>query len=342
MQTGLERVLSKGSPINVLRNSWLGKVLSELENGHDIVLATVTATKGSSPRNAGARMLITLKESWGTIGGGAVEFDIMARARKMLANGDNGWERQHLTFALGPDMGQCCGGQMSILLEKFGNKQESDLRALSAAVTCKTILSHPLGSGPPLSVEPISRVPAFSAPITPPLTPLFIYGAGHVSRALLPRLDGLGFEIFLVDIDDDRYPVDLGDKAQKLLAKAPEAIASHAPLEAAHLVMTHSHSLDEAICLELLTRGGFAFLGLIGSKSKRARFKKRLLEAGVSESMLELLVCPIGIDEITGKSPSYVALSIAAQLAIWQRFEGDPSKGSWAINHSGVVTQQPA
>ena len=231
---------------------------------------------------------------------------------------------------------------MSILLEKFGNKQESDLRALSAAVTSKTILSHPLDSGPPLSVEPISRMPAFSAPITPPLTPLFIYGAGHVSRALLPRLDGLGFEIFLVDIDDDRYPADLGDKAKKLLAKAPEVIASHAPLGAVHLVMTHSHSLDEAICLEVLTRGGFAFLGLIGSKSKRARFKKRLLAAGGSKSMLELLVCPIGIDKITGKSPSYVALSIAAQLAIWKRFEGDSSEGSWAINHSGVVTPQPA
>ena len=284
MQTGLGLVLSEGGSTSALRNSWLGKVLSELADGRDIVLVTVTATKGSSPRNVGARMLITADEIWQTIGGGAVEFDIMARARKMLANGDNGWERQHLTFALGPDMGQCCGGQMSILLEKFGNKQESDLQALSVAVTCKTILSHPLGSGPPLSIEPISRVPAFSAPITPPLTPLFIYGAGHVSRALLPRLDGLGFEIFLVDIDDDRYPADLGDKAQKLLAKAPEVIASHAPLGAAHLVMTHSHSLDEAICLEVLTRGGFAFLGLIGSKSKRARFTKRLLAAGISEA----------------------------------------------------------
>ncbi len=342
MQIGLERVLSKGSPINVLRSSWLGKVLSVLEDGHDIVLATVTATKGSSPRNAGARMLITLEECWGTIGGGAVEFDIMARARTMLVSGDDGWERQHLTFALGPDMGQCCGGQMSLLLEKFSTKQESDLRALSGTVTCKTILSHPLDSGPPLSVEQISCMPAFSAPIKPPLTPLFIYGAGHVSRALLPRLDGLGFEIFLVDIDDDRYPADLGDKAEKLLAKAPEAIASHAPMGAAHLVMTHSHSLDEAICLEVLTRGGFAFLGLIGSKSKRARFTKRLLAAGVAESMLELLVCPIGIDEITGKSPSYVALSIAAQLAIWQGFEGDSNEGSWAINHAGVVTPQPA
>ena len=342
MQTVLERVLSEGSANNVLRNSWLGKVLSELEDGHDIVLATVTKTKGSSPRNAGARMLISLEDSWHTIGGGAVEFDIMARARKMLANGKNGWERQHLTFALGPDMGQCCGGQMSILLEKFSTYHESDLRALSVAVTCETILSHPLDSGPPLSIEPISRMPAFSASITPSLTPLFIYGAGHVSRALLPRLDGLGFEIFLVDIDDDRYPADLGDNAKKLLAKAPEAIASRAPLDAAHLVMTHSHSLDEAICLELLTRGGFAFLGLIGSKSKRARFTKRLLAAGVAESMLELLVCPIGIDEITGKSPSYVALSIAAQLAIWQRSEEDRNDGSWAINHAGILTPQTA
>jgi len=335
-------VLSEGGSTSALCNSWLGKVLSELADGRDIVLVTVTATKGSSPRNVGARMLITADEIWQTIGGGAVEFDIMARARKMLANGDNGWERQHLTFALGPDMGQCCGGQMSILLEKFGNKQESDLRALSAAVTCKTILSHPLDSGPPLSVETISGMPAFSAPVTPTFTPLFIYGAGHVSRALLPRLDGLGFEIFLVDIDDDRYPADLGDKAKKLLARAPEAIASHAPLGAWHLVMTHSHSLDEAICLELLTNGRFSYLGLIGSKSKRARFIKRLFAAGVPKSMLDFLTCPIGIDEITGKSPSYVALSIAAQLAIWQLAEEDHNDGPWAVNRSSVMTPQTA
>ena len=144
MQTGLGLVLSKGRSTSALRNSWLGKVLSELADGRDIVLVTVTETKGSSPRNAGARMLITADEIWQTIGGGAVEFDIMARARKMLASGDDGWQRQHLKFVLGPDMGQCCGGQMSILLEKFSTKHESDLRALSLAVTCKTILSHPL------------------------------------------------------------------------------------------------------------------------------------------------------------------------------------------------------
>ena len=320
--------LSECGSISALRNSWLRKVLAELTKERDIVLITVTSTKGSSPRNAGARMLVTSTDSWNTIGGGAVEFDVMDRARKMLANGRDDWQRQHLKFALGPDMGQCCGGQMSILLEKFTAKQKNDLLVLNAEGTPETILSHPLDSGPPLSVEPPFNMPIFSAPIMSRQTKLFIYGAGHVSRALLPRLDGLGFEIFLVDIDDKRFPADLGDKAEKLLAKAPEVIAQHAPFGAAHLVMTHSHSLDEAICLELLMRGGFAYLGLIGSRSKRARFAKRLLAAGVKESMLDLLVCPIGIDEIIGKSPAYVALSIAAQLAIWYRLADCHNDGS--------------
>ena len=112
---------------------------------------------------------------------------------------------------------------------------------------------------------------------------------------------------------------------QKLLATAPEKIAFRAPQGAAHLVMTHSHSLDEAICLQILMRGNFAYLGLIGSKSKRARFAKRLAAAGVLPAVLDRLICPIGISEITGKSPAHVALSIAADLAIWQQ-SGDDAK----------------
>jgi len=110
---------------------------------------------------------------------------------------------------------------------------------------------------------------------------------------------------------------------QKLLAKTPEKIALRAPQGAVHLVMTHSHSLDEAVCLQLLVRGDFAYLGLIGSKSKRARFAKRLAAAGVSPAMLDQLICPIGISEINGKSPAHVALSIAADLAISQQLRDD-------------------
>ena len=265
-------------------NGWLANALARLDAGQDIVLVTVTATKGSSPRDHGSQMLVTTTGIWQTIGGGALEFDVMARARKMLASDDDEWQRQHMTVILGPDMGQCCGGQMSLLLEKFTTKQAGALAALAQQDHHGRMLAHPLESGVPLtlqSAQPSFDEAVFMAPAMPRQTPLFIYGAGHVSRALIPRLDGLGFDIFLVDIEAARFADDLGDIVQKLLAKTPEKIALRAPQGAVHLVMTHSHSLDEAICLQLLMRGDFAYLGLIGSKSKRARFAKRLAAAGV-------------------------------------------------------------
>jgi xanthine dehydrogenase accessory factor len=231
-----------------------------------------------------------------------------------------------MTVILGPDMGQCCGGQMSLLLEKFTAKQAGALAALAQEDHHGQMLAHPLESCLPLTLQSAQSPfddAVFMAPVMLQQMPLFIYGAGHVSRALIPRLDGLGFDIFLVDIDAARFADDLGDNVQKLLAKAPEKIALRAPQGAVHLVMTHSHSLDEAICLQLLMRGDFAYLGLIGSKSKRARFAKRLAAAGVPSAMLDQLICPIGISEINGKSPAHVALSIAADLAIWQRLRDD-------------------
>ena len=132
-------------------------------------------------------------------------------------------------------------------------------------------------------------------------------------------LDGMGFNIFLVDIECERFPKDLGKSVQKLLAKRPETIALHAPDDAVHVVMTHDHCLDQAICLQVLSREKFAFLGLIGSATKRARFTKYFIAAGIAPALLDLLVCPIGISEIGGKHPNRVALSIAAQLAIWQQ-----------------------
>ena len=314
-------------PMGMHANSWLANALASLDDGQDIVLVTVTATKGSSPRDHGSHMLVTKASIWQTIGGGALEFDVMARARKMLASDDDDdWQRQHMTVILGPDMGQCCGGQMSLLLEKFTAKQAGAMAALAQEDHNDQMLAHPLESGVPLTLQsaqsPLDDA-VFMAPVIPRQMPLFIYGAGHVSRALIPRLDGLGFDIFLVDIEAARFADDLGDNVQKLLAKAPEKIAFRAPQGAVHLVMTHSHSLDEAICLQLLMRGDFAYLGLIGSKSKRARFAKRLAAAGVSPAMLDRLISPIGISEINGKSPAHVALSIAADLAIWQQLRDD-------------------
>ena len=321
-------------------DSWPMVVLRDLDAGINTVLVTVIDVKGSTPRNAGSRMLVTTDAIWQTIGGGALEFEVMRKARKMLANnagtgpdkGDPLWRRQVLKIVLGPDMGQCCGGRLSLLLEKFTVAEAPFLQALCAQATGQTTLAHPLTSGMPLTLEtPVGNSTGkasivasadkdvYHAPIDGRRIPLFIYGAGHVSRALIPRLDGMGFNIFLVDIECERFPKDLGKSVQKLLAKRPETIALHAPDDAVHLVMTHDHCLDQAICLQVLSREKFAFLGLIGSATKRARFTKYFIAAGIAPALLDLLVCPIGISEIGGKHPNRVALSIAAQLAIWQQ-----------------------
>lgn len=301
---------------------WLAHVLVNLSNRVESVLVTVVAAKGSTPRNIGARMIVTKDDIWQTIGGGALEFDVMARARVMLGSNSTKWQRQLVKIVLGPDMGQCCGGSLSVLLERFGLDEAEALSAFDAGEESHLILAHPLSSGLPLVPHSLSDLPmekVFLAPMHEKNIPLFIYGAGHVSRALLPRILGLGFDVFLVDISTARFPPKIDADVAKVLAKDPAAVARRAPAEAVHLVMTHDHALDEAICLQILLRGDFAFLGLIGSATKRARFVRRLKQAGISAAMLDLLVCPVGIAEITGKSPAQVALSISAQLVIWQQ-----------------------
>jgi xanthine dehydrogenase accessory factor len=303
--------------------SWLGRVLTYLDHGTPVVLVTIVATKGSTPRNVGARMIVTADEIWQTIGGGALEFDMMATARAMLAKAGAGmWDRQLVKRVLGPDMGQCCGGSLSLLLEKFGPGEAVVLNGLAAAADTGTRLAHPVVAAIPLrqatpaeqSVETM-----FVAPIDDRQMPLFIYGAGHVARAVVPRMKGLGFDLFLVDVTESRFPPPGSHAATHVLARHPETVAARAPSGAVHLVMTHDHALDDAICLAILSRGDFGFLGLIGSATKRARFVRRLRQAGVAPERLDRLVCPIGIAEISGKAPDMVALSVVAQLAIWQQ-----------------------
>jgi xanthine dehydrogenase accessory factor len=160
--------------------------------------------------------------------------------------------------------------------------------------------------GPAWFIEPLERT----------RTPLFLYGAGHVGRALVTVLSGLPFDVTWIDTDGNRFPSGLSERADlvTVVSKDLAAIARTAPEGAFHLVMTYSHPLDLAICHEILKSGTFAYLGLIGSVTKRARFMKRLRELGHSESALSRLTCPIGIPSVTGKEPAIIAVSVAAQL----------------------------
>lgn len=309
--------------------SWLNMALMMLEDNDVVIHASVIKLRGSAPRAVGANMVISTDAIWDTIGGGALEFEVMHQARRditMIESSSVAWHRRVIDIALGPDMGQCCGGHVQVLIEAFTTADKDVLRALADQ---DQPLLHPLKTGSPLAPANsdfegenkailVDKI-GFVLPQQNYQRPLFIYGAGHVGRAVVPIIDGLGFDAYWVDVAADRFPPVIPKLVSAVTASDPALIAARAPTDAFHLVITHSHALDQAICHSVLAGQGFARLGLIGSKTKAARFQSRLGKAGIGKDMLARLICPVGIDLITGKQPVRVAISIVAQLAIWQQ-----------------------
>ena len=314
----------------VSSKNWVEMAMVMIARDGAVVRASLAEIKGSAPREAGAMMLITPSQIWQSIGGGALEYDMMRRARTMIdtamiEEAPPAWTRQIIKLVLGPDMGQCCGGQVRVLLEYFGPNDVPVLAGLAAA----SRLVHPLAGNAPLKAADgrpdgpsdgmLADGSAVIAPVALTGHPVFLYGAGHIGRALVPQLLALDCDLHWIDVADDRFPERVPDGARRVMAADPTVIAAHAPSNAIHLVITHDHALDEAICHRILTGSGFARLGLIGSATKAARFRSRLGKAGLSVDQLELLVCPVGLAAISGKQPARVALSIAAAVAIWQQ-----------------------
>ena len=314
----------------VSSKNWVEMAMVMIARDGAVVRASLAEIKGSAPREAGAMMLITPSQIWQSIGGGALEYDMMRRARTMIntamiEEAPPAWTRQIIKLVLGPDMGQCCGGQVRVLLEYFGPNDVPVLAGLAAA----SRLVHPLAGNAPLKAADgrpdgpsdgmLADGSAVIAPVALTGHPVFLYGAGHIGRALVPQLLALDCDLHWIDVADDRFPERVPDGARRVMAADPTVIAAHAPSNAIHLVITHDHALDEAICHRILTGSGFARLGLIGSATKAARFRSRLGKAGVSADQLERLVCPVGLAAISGKQPARVALSIAAAVAIWQQ-----------------------
>ena len=313
------------------KSNWIA-IADHLLSGKQILAhAVVISVRGSAPREIGANMLISDERIWNTIGGGSLEFEVMKEARDLIRKNSlepKDLHRKVLNLALGPDMGQCCGGNVKVLLEILSRPDIDRLLKYSDEVLP---LVHPLRSGVPIEVsgsndiekfEPNLQNEYFILPTAKRLDPLFIYGAGHVGRALVKIIDNMDFDIHWVDIDEKRFPEGSTFNFSKVIALDPTLIASHAPSNAYHVIITHSHPLDEAICFALLSKDQFRFCGLIGSKTKNARFRSRLSKMGIKDEQLKKLTCPIGINEINSKQPVKVAISIAAQLAIWQETNG--------------------
>ena len=240
------------------------------------VVVEVLRCRGSVPREAGTRMLVAADEVLGSIGGGHLELRAISDARALLARGGEPFERH---VALGPSLGQCCGGTLDLRFTRLADDDPAD---------------WPL------------RAPRFT---------LQLYGAGHVGRAVVKLLSGIDCRVLWIDEREAEFPADpMPPHVERICVEPVHAEVALAPPGAYFLVLTHSHDLDLALTQAILNRGDFGWFGLIGSKTKRARFEHRLRERGFDAALIERMVCPIGLPGITGKEPDVIAVAVVAQL----------------------------
>jgi xanthine dehydrogenase accessory factor len=307
-----------------MTHSWVERIAGFLDQGHAVCRVVVAEVKGSAPREAGAELYVTPTQIFDTIGGGALEYEAIHLARKQLAEmGEGRFFRQFRSFALGPNLGQCCGGQVVLLFEGFSLAVKDKLEQITLEgmhsfmhQMAGNIICQPM---PDKVSQPVydAQKKTLKMPLQRPSMPLYLYGAGHVGRAVIQAVASLNLDIIWVDTDISRFPDNIDTAITRVPAKDMHIIASHALPDSIHLVMTYSHRLDEEIVYTILKNKNFSHIGLIGSQTKYRRFRSLLSKRGISDALLDQLNCPIGIPEITAKTPAHVALSIAAQIAIW-------------------------
>ncbi|SFP88617.1 molybdenum cofactor sulfurylase [Tranquillimonas alkanivorans] len=283
--------------------------------GHGRVARVVVAeTAGSVPREVGASMLVWPGGQSGTIGGGALEFEAAKTALDVLETGADRVDRR----PLGPGLGQCCGGAVTLLTEVW---DATRLERVTDDVVARGPGEMPLAVRRVLNAaraEGRAPAPALVAgwmvePVTKPVRELWIWGAGHVGRALVAVLSPLpDLSITWVDTAAERFPATVPEGVTQLVAANPADLVAHAPNEAEHLILTFSHALDLELCHRLL-RHGFRFAGLIGSATKWARFRSRLRQLGHADAQIDRICCPIGQPEL-GKHPQAIAVGVAAGL----------------------------
>jgi len=244
----------------------------------DCVLVEIAEAKGSTPRDQGTPMLVAKDATWGTIGGGQLEFMAIDNARALL----NGHGTELMDIPLGPEIGQCCGGRTRLsftpvtksIVARLEDRLEREARA------------HPA---------------------------VFLFGAGHVGRALARALVPLPLAVTVVETRADA----LYDLPQEVTAKhvaMPEALVAEIPAGGAAVILTHDHALDFLIAREALARRDLAYVGMIGSQTKRATFAGWLKREGDEPGIINKLVLPIGGTAVRDKRPEVIAALVAAQL----------------------------
>ena len=247
------------------------------------VLVTVASVEGSGPREVGAWMAVFPHTLVNTIGGGHLEFQAIAEARSLIGSSRQDGELVN-RYALGPALGQCCGGVVHLKFERI---------ALLDVPTLK------------------QRLPSQAKPLA-------LFGGGHVGNALVNVLSTLPFQVQWIDSRDEIFPAELPANVVSDHSEPVHAAVEALPSDACVLIMSFSHAEDLDVVAACLKRqrlqGDLKFVGLIGSKTKWATFQHRLEAKGFSAQELAFITCPIGVDGISGKEPEVIAIAVAAQL----------------------------
>jgi xanthine dehydrogenase accessory factor len=330
---------------------WLSVLARLSASGTPCVLVTVAVTRGSVPREAGTKMVVTEDAIFGTIGGGQLEYQALRTAREMLTC--RAAAARLCRFGLGPSLGQCCGGTAEVLFEPACEAADDwlsvllacvdrgesavlvtalgdaaggklvvgrdgasgafpDLQLQAGVVAAARALLDAADAGPQLE-QTGDRAVLFE-PIRPAGLHVVLFGAGHVGKALVRVLSELPCRITWVDSRLDQFPRDPQPNVTIECTETPQYAVDRAPSRAAFLVMTHSHALDLTLCEKILRRNDFSYFGLIGSATKREKFTRRFKARDFSDDVIERMVCPIGIPELPGKHPGEIAIAVAAQL----------------------------
>lgn len=325
---------------------WLTRAADLVGNNETLVLVTICCVEGSAPREPGAKIIVTRDAQWGTIGGGALEFAAIAQARRQLKN--KTLLPVFEDFPLGPALGQCCGGRVRVSYEMLGPQDLIWLKRAEAFVAqgetillerkivdpTKTdqgwrivrgddarqshqlVLLDPNGTSLSQAMPPEDECASIRERVCDARARVFIFGAGHVGTAIAKLLQTMPTVVTWIDRRENALPPQLGDHFTLLHTDDEIGVARRAPAGMCAFVLTHDHQLDYTLTQAILQRGNSAYCGLIGSKTKRARFENRMRRAGLDDASLARLSCPIGGSSLKSKAPAMIALAAVYEMFI--------------------------
>lgn len=321
---------------------WIATLSAALADEGRAVMVTVAATRGSAPREAGARMIATARHTYGTIGGGHLEFEAIRIARDALAASAGAWLAR---FPLAARLGQCCGGVATVLFQRFDRGAEATLAGIASRVERGEVVALATAVTPegcaPIVVAPDAALPEavvvaaqsllHQAQAPPTLLDdggtswfvelatandfrVLVFGNGHVGRALVHVLGALPCSVTWVDEREHDFPAAVPPNVAIVATDLPDAEVRAAAPGSMFLVMTHTHALDFDVVAAILARNDARYVGMIGSKAKRAQMERRLAMRGLDAASIARVVCPIGIAGIDSREPGAIAVAVAAEL----------------------------